>query len=113
MTGGRGPRRKGDNIEREIVELHHALGIHAERYPLSGASQFRDSGHDLDIYPYGRDAAPPVAEVKARRGGTGFVQLERWLGDYDLLFLRRDRAGALVLLPWRTWSELIQRIKQS
>ena len=35
-------------------------------YPLSGATRFRGSGHDVDLYLLGRDAAPWVAEVKAR-----------------------------------------------
>jgi hypothetical protein len=43
-------RRKGSRVERELVQLHKALRIHCERYPLSGASRFRGSGHDLDIY---------------------------------------------------------------
>jgi hypothetical protein len=113
MSGGPSPRRKGDGIERELVELHRALGIHAERYPLSGASRFRGSGHDLDLYVHGRDEAPLVAEVKARKNGSGFAQLEKWLGDYDALFLRRDRTDALVLLPWRVWADLIQQGKRS
>ena len=50
MSGAR-HRRKGDRVEREIVELHPALGVHAEHYPLSGASSFRGFGHELDIYP--------------------------------------------------------------
>ena len=66
MSGAR-HRQKGDRIEREIVALHRELGIHAERYPLSGASRFRNSGHDIDLYIGGADAAPAVAEVKARR----------------------------------------------
>jgi Holliday junction resolvase len=33
--------RKGAAHEREIVNRHRALGVHAERYPLSGASRFR------------------------------------------------------------------------
>jgi hypothetical protein len=37
--------------------------------------------------------------VLARKGGAGFRQLKTWLGEYDLLFLRRDRSDALVLLP--------------
>ena len=49
MSGAR-HRRKGDRVEREIVELHPALGVHGERYPLSGAGRFRGLGHDLDIY---------------------------------------------------------------
>jgi hypothetical protein len=67
--------------EREIVERHEAIGIHAERYRLSGATQFRNLGHDIDIYALGRDAAPLVAEVKARKNGAGFAQLEKWLGE--------------------------------
>jgi hypothetical protein len=70
MSGAR-HRRKGDRIERELVEQHKAIGIHAERYPLSGASRFRGSGHDIDIYALGREAAPLVAESKARKNGGG------------------------------------------
>lgn len=32
-----------------------------------------------------------------------FVTLERWLGNHDALFLIRDRADPLVLLPWESW----------
>ena len=110
MSGAR-HRRKGDRIEREIVALHQALGIHAERYPLSGASRFRGSGHDIDLYLFGRDAAPAVAEVKARKDGAGFAVLEGWLGEYDALFLRRDNTDPLVVLPWRTWLRLIGRAR--
>jgi Holliday junction resolvase len=105
-------RRKGDRIEREIVELHRALGIHSERYPLSGASRFRGSGHDIDIYARGRDEAPLVAEVKARKDGAGFVTLEKWLGEYDALFLRRNHADPLVVVPWRTWAALLAKVRR-
>jgi hypothetical protein len=44
--------------------------------PLSGASHFRDSGHDIDIYVHGKEAEPFVAEVKARKNGNGFTTLE-------------------------------------
>jgi Holliday junction resolvase len=106
--GGRRSRQKGDRVERELVEQHRELGIHTERYPLSGASRFRGSGHDIDIYALGREAAPFVAEVKARRDGAGFVTLEKWLGEYDALFLRRNHADAMVVLPWRTWAALLR-----
>jgi Holliday junction resolvase len=108
MSGAR-PRRKGDWLEREIVERHTALGIKAERYPLSGASRFRGSGHDVDIYTFGNDATPMVTEVKGRKNGAGFVTLEKWLGEYDGLFLRRNNADPLVLLPWRIWARLLGR----
>ena len=111
MSGAR-HRRKGDRIEREIVERHKAIGIHAERYPLSGAIRFRGSGHDLDIYPFGQEEAPIVAESKARKNGAGFVQLETWLGEYDALFLRRNNADPMVLLPWRVWAALLSKVQR-
>jgi hypothetical protein len=109
--GGRRSRDKGNRVERELVERHKALGIFAERYPLSGASRFRGSGHDIDLYIFGRDEAPAVAECKARKSGGGFTTLERWLGEYDLLVLRRDHADPLVLLPWSTWARLLKRVR--
>jgi Holliday junction resolvase len=108
MSGAR-HRRKGDRIEREIVDRHRALGCHAERYPLSGASRFRGSGHDVDIYLFGRDDAPVVAEVKGRKSGAGFATLERWLAEYDALFLRRNNADPLVLVPWRVWARILEK----
>jgi hypothetical protein len=109
--GGRRSRDKGNRIERELVERHKALGVHAERYPLSGASRFRNSGHDIDIYALGREECPLVAECKGRKNGGGFTTLERWLAEYDLLVLRRDHADPLVLLPWRTWAALLKRVR--
>ena len=111
MSGAR-HRRKGNRVERELVQLHKALGVHAERYPLSGANRFRGSGHDLDIYVFGTEEGPLVAEVKSRRSGAGFVTLEKWLGEYDCLFLRRDSAEAMVLLPWRVWAALLARVRR-
>lgn len=108
-AGGARPRRKGDRFEREIVALHAELGIHAERYPLSGASRFRGTGHDVDVYAFGVDASPFVAECKGRKKADGFRLLERWLGEYDLLFLRRDRCQPLVALPWHTYALLVER----
>jgi Holliday junction resolvase len=108
---GQGHRRKGDRIEREIVARHGVMGIHAERYPLSGASRFRGSGHDIDIYLFGADNAPLTAEVKARKSGAGFATLESWLGDYDALFLRKDGADPMVVIPWRVWAQLAERLR--
>jgi Holliday junction resolvase len=106
MSGAR-HRRKGDRIEREVVQMHRAIGLHCERVPLSGASRYQSNGADIDIYAFGRDEAPLVAEVKGRKSGAGFVQLERWLGYFDALFLKRNSAEPLVLVPWRVWARLI------
>jgi hypothetical protein len=110
MSGGR-HRRKGVRIEREFVQRHEALGLHAERYPLSGSSRFRESGHDLDLYLFGRATTPIRCEVKGRKSGTGFAMLEKWLADFDALFLRRNNGDPLVCIPWKMWERIIQRLK--
>jgi Holliday junction resolvase len=110
--GGRGSRDKGNRIEVELVHRHKDIGVHCERYPASGAPHFRNSSHDVDIYALGRDEAPLVAEVKGRKSGEGFVQLERWLSDFDALFLRRNNAEPMVVLPWRTWAQLLGKLRR-
>jgi len=110
---GKSQRDKGSRCEREIVDRHKAINVPAERYPLSGASRFRGSGHDVDLYPFGRDAAPLVAEVKSRKNGAGLTLLEKWLGEYQALFLRRNRADPLVILPWSTWVTLLEKVRRS
>jgi Holliday junction resolvase len=111
QQGGARHRRKGDRCEREIVALHLALGIHSERVPHSGAMRYRGHGADVDVYALGREECPLVSECKSRKAGGGFVQLERWLGENDLLFLRRDHAEPLVLLPWRVWARLLAKAR--
>jgi hypothetical protein len=65
----------------------------------------------LDVYAFGSEEAPIVAEVKGRKNGAGFTTLERWLGEFDVLFLRRNHAEPLVVLPWRLWERLLTRGK--
>ena len=112
VVSGTKHRRKGDRIEREIVALHKDLGIAAERYPLSGSSRFRGSGHDVDIYIFGKNEVPIVTEVKGRKNGAGFTTLEKWLGEYDALFLRRNNADPFVCIPWPTWVRILQRVRR-
>ncbi|MBO0753420.1 MAG: hypothetical protein J2P53_14980 [Bradyrhizobiaceae bacterium] len=102
---GKKEREKGARIEREIVNRHVDAGLRAERYPASGATRFRGSGHDVDVYVHGLRLS---AEIKGRSGGEGFALLERWLADYDLLFLRRDRKDPLVVMPWDVWERLVK-----
>jgi hypothetical protein len=110
--GGRSSRQKGDRRERELVALHKQLGVHAERVPHSGAMRYRGHGADIDIYLFGRDEAPFVTEAKGRKGGAGFAVIERWLGENDALFCRRDHSDALVVLPWRSWVALLAKIRR-
>ena len=110
--GGRNSRRKGNIREREARDKHLAIGIFAERVPLSGSTGFQGKKHDLDIYAFGKDEAPLVCEVKARRRGKGFAVLEKWLGAHDALFLRRNNADLMVVLPWRVWARLLERVRR-
>jgi hypothetical protein len=61
---------------------------------------------------FGRDEAPLVSEVKARKSGSGFTTLEKWLGTYDILFLRRNSADPLIVLPWRVYAQLLERVRR-
>jgi hypothetical protein len=105
---GRRSRNKGARIEREIVELHRALGIHAERVPLSGASHYKGAGHDVDVLAFGPDSAPLCGEVKARKNGQGFATISRWVGDNDFLILKQNHADPIVVVPWRVWALLLR-----
>ena len=93
-------RDKGNRIEREMVHRHLDNGVFAERVPLSGSAGGSFSG-DLRI-------GSLRGEVKARRAGQGFKTLERWLGDNDLLFLRRDRAEPIVVMEWQTYMQIMR-----
>ncbi len=109
---GKASRDKGARRERQVVDLHRALGVKAERVPLSGAMRFRNTEKtDVDVYPLGPDVAPFVTEVKARADGAGFKTLERWLGEGDGLFLIRDRTTPLVVLPWARWEQILLALK--
>jgi hypothetical protein len=108
---GRAARRKGAERERQLVRLHQDAGVHAERVPLSGAARYQGNGGDIDVYLRGRDQPPLRCESKSRATGAGFATLERWLGEHDALFLTRDRAEPLVVLPWSTWIELIGKVR--
>jgi Holliday junction resolvase len=110
MSGAK-HRRKGSRVERELVQLHKDSGIWAERVPLSGATRYQGGNHDLDVYCFGRDWPPLTGECKARKSGSGFAVLEKWLGTNDALFLKRNNAAPLILLPWRTWAVLLNKIR--
>ena len=107
-------REKGQRNELKIVKLLAGIGVHAEKVPLSGAVKFRNTEKtDVDVYPYGREFAPWVSEVKSRASGEGFVTIKRWLSDADALFLVEDRCKPLVVLPWERWVELLIALRRT
>lgn len=99
---GRSNKIKGSRVEREIVHLHKDNNIDAKRVPLSGAVE----GYKGDII-ISLPNKELVAEVKARKNGNGFTTIEKWLGDNDILFLKRNNVKPLVVLPFNIYVELI------
>lgn len=101
-------KRKGTRVEVEILNLHLKEGLPAKKVPSSGA---------LGKNYYGEDYSADLrvldelhAEVKSRKGGAGFKTLEGWLGENDLLFLRRDRAKPFVAMTWETYVHICKLI---
>lgn len=107
-----GRRQKGSRVEREVVKLHEAIGVKAERVPLSGAMRFQGNGEDVDvILPSGTMRC----QVKALNPEKtdGFKGVRKALGEADVLFIRYDAEPGqrapppLVVVPWRTWEKLV------
>jgi Holliday junction resolvase len=101
---GRKSRDKGARAELEVVAALKALGISSEKIPGSGSFRYRGEAHDVSIH---NDDGDQSVEVKIR--ATGFKQIYDYLGDNDLLFLRRDRDRWLVVMDIDTWHKERQR----
>jgi hypothetical protein len=86
------PRRKGDRLERAIVNLFKAHGIEAHRVPLSGSVEGYPGDVVANLPPLGK----VTLECKSRKE---FKTIYSWLEEKHGLILRGDRRPALVVLP--------------
>ena len=93
MSGGRASRQKGNRAERALVRALQDKGFAAERVPLSGSAGGRFQG-DVTVPLIGVDRC---IEVKVR--ADGFVTLDDWLKERDLLVIKADRREPLVVIP--------------
>lgn len=102
-------KTKGTRIEREIATKLTEAGIPSKRIVMSGAAARYDSRltGDIDVGVI-EDNPLFKAEVKARKDGKGFAQLERWQGDNDLLFLRRNHRDPMVVMDWDVFLEIME-----
>ena len=100
-------REKGAEGEREVVQLHKAMGVHAERVPLRGAMAYQGNGEVVDVYALGRDEAPLVCQVKRLATDAGWKTILGQLGNACALFFRQDRGGWFVLMPLDTYKPLV------
>jgi hypothetical protein len=105
---GKMQRDKGYRVENNLVHKHQALGVGAERVPLSGGAGGSYTG-DL-ILSVGEETFR--AEVKARARAAGWVTIKNWLDTNDLLFLVEDRVPPLVLMTWETYERLLASLKE-
>ena len=89
-------KRRGYEVEREVVKLWQGLGVPCKRILASGA--FKHYGKDLagDIRLNGL-----TVEVKRRKNGTGFASLYKWLeqDNSQMLICRADAKKRLYVIP--------------
>ena len=89
-------KRRGYEVEREVVKLWQGLGVPCKRILASGA--FKHYGKNLagDVELNGL-----LVEVKRRRNGTGFASLYKWLeqDDAKMLICRADAKKRLYVIP--------------
>jgi len=111
-VSGRASKIKGCRVERELVTKFIEEGIKAKRVPLSGAGRYYAKNMDGDIRLIWRNKEGQKevlkVESKARKSGSGFATLERWLGSADFLLLKRNRAEPWCAMPWRTLVKLLK-----
>jgi hypothetical protein len=103
MRGGRGPKRKGSRVEREVLAILKEAGLEAKRVPLSGSAPDYPGDLEVELPGLGR----VVVEVKARKR----VALEAWLEGRGLLVLKPDRRPPLAVLPLQALLGLIRAVK--
>ncbi len=89
-------KRRGYEVEREVVKLWQGLGVPCKRILASGA--FKHWGKNLagDVELNGL-----LVEVKRRKNGTGFASLYKWLeqDDAKMLICRADAKKRLYVIP--------------
>jgi hypothetical protein len=100
-SGGRSPRRKGSAFEREAVDLLQALGLAAERVPLSGAVKGGKYDHDISCPVRGVDR-----RIEAKRRARAFRTIDRMLAGNFALIVRDDRSRPMVVMLLETFAEL-------
>lgn len=100
-------KNRGDELEREIVNLMRKHGFRCERTLERGARSDGSATWDIDLYVDGDTAM--IGECKRKK--SGFKFLYESLGDNDFLAVRQDRSDRLYVLPERVFLDLIKQIK--
>lgn len=99
--GGKSPKRKGSSFEREVVRLLQALGLAAERVPLSGAVKTSKFDHDVSCPVRGVDQ-----RLECKRRARAFATIDVMLSGNYALVVRDDRSRPLVVMTLENFAEL-------
>lgn len=104
---GKAPRQKGDRFERQCVADLKALGVPAERVPLSGSAGGSWT-NDLIVEVCGQ---PEKVECKCRARAWG--DLFGWLNEAKrpfCLLIKADKTSTLVVLRLEDFARLSKGI---
>lgn len=98
-------KMRGDNLEREVVNLMREKGFRCERTLERGARSDGSATWDIDLYR-DVDGAAMIGECKRKKSGFKFIYNS--LADNDFLVIKQDRCNRLYVLPERMFLELIK-----
>jgi hypothetical protein len=63
-------------VARTRVALVQDVSVLIQVGDIENLPALNSSGHDIDVYLFGTNEAPLVAEVKGRKNGAGFTTIE-------------------------------------
>ena len=96
-------KNRGDELEREVVNLMREHGFRCERTLERGARSDGSKTWDIDLYANGDTAM--IGECKRKKSGFKFIYDS--LSDNDFLVIRQDRHDRLYVLPEEIFIDLI------
>ena len=99
-------KNRGDELEREVVNLMRHHGFTCIRTLERGARPDGSATWDIDLHHKGFENAPLTGECKRKKSGFKFIYDS--LGENDFLTIRQDRHDRLYVLPERVFLDLIK-----
>lgn len=99
---------RGDNLEREVVNLMRENGLRCERTLEKGARSDGSQTWDIDLYPDPQGAAM-IGECKRKKSGFKFIYDS--LGNNDFLVVKQDRCERVYILPEEVFLRLVKNGK--
>ena len=96
-------KTRGDNLEREVVNIMRENGFTCVRTLERGARPDGSPTWDIDLYKT-PDSAAMIGECKRKKSGFKFIYDS--LGENDFLTIKQDRHQRLYVLPENIFIEL-------